>query len=143
MIDAWSSEWPTDPGYYWFYGCPYGLNDGKFHLSIALVESSDDGGLIVRIGGGLPYTCAASAIGNQSCEFGVWHPVVMPELPGGSGVNDDLHARLAAKIAEWRKPDPYFETKQSRERKRCADELEVLLEELPEGEQQGEDARVR
>lgn len=47
----WKSEWPTEPGYYWFYGKPY-RNEfrRKPELNFVKISKCGNGLLITREG---------------------------------------------------------------------------------------------
>jgi hypothetical protein len=77
----WSPEWPTESGYYWFYGKKYGMGDNRLHL-VQILDKIDatckagvtDGHLIYNDG--------------MNPAKGVWQPADLPDLPVNLGVND-------------------------------------------------------
>ena len=54
----WTNEWPTEEGYYWFWGYPYGksivegrgLGDSKPSLSVIHVSPISNGMMVTRDG---------------------------------------------------------------------------------------------
>jgi len=51
----WTPKWPTEPGSYWFYGCPYDTKyfDGKQiepELNYVEIRKVANGNMIVRSG---------------------------------------------------------------------------------------------
>ena len=73
MTDTWTDKWPTEIGWYWFWGQPhYGLRDlpaqlysVEVHMAGGLSVYITDGSIMYRGGGG----------------WGTWGPAVLPELP--------------------------------------------------------------
>ena len=69
----WTNEWPTEPGYYWFYGQLFrdrSNSADEFHF-IRVYETAN--GRIVCVTGGYLLSRESGA--------GVWCPVGFPDLP--------------------------------------------------------------
>ncbi len=56
-MTIWTEEWPTEPGWYWFWGYPYGkkkskhdLGDNEPRLNIVRVAKISNGVMYVREG---------------------------------------------------------------------------------------------
>lgn len=71
MSAAWTEQWPTEPGWYWFYG-----TEADMAVRLMAVE------VVVSNKQTLMYKAGMVYIYPQSA-FGVWLPIVMPELPAG------------------------------------------------------------
>lgn len=75
----WSKIWPTESGWYWFYGNPWARNNGTGaakrpnELYMVKVHVNEiNGQVFCNLGGGLMYAREA---------VGVWQPTIVPELP--------------------------------------------------------------
>lgn len=68
----WIDEWPTRPGWYWFYGQCFGDRTGQpeFHY-VKVTKTSNS--IAYLTGGHFLYP-------SEHAE-GVWQPVVFPALP--------------------------------------------------------------
>lgn len=69
--EGWSKDWPTEPGYYWFYGWRIS-SDYNPRLHFAKVYQAVSG-LIVAVGG--------CSISREDGADGYWMPVRVPEAP--------------------------------------------------------------
>lgn len=75
MRTQWKTEWPTEPGLYWFYGFPYGLRERDAKIDLSLVRAVKNGqGSITCIREGHFFYKSEGAIGK-------FIPVELPELP--------------------------------------------------------------
>lgn len=76
---VWSNEWPTESGWYWFYGNPFAYNHGgrAANLPDALYAAYSH----VNIDTGNAYIVTGEIIMYRSSCRGVWQPMVTPELP--------------------------------------------------------------
>ena len=68
----WTTEWPTEPGHYWFYGWCFRDRDkpAKFHC----VE-------VWKLQKGRAYVTDGHFLYKAEGAEGVWQPVEFPELP--------------------------------------------------------------
>ena len=69
MNTDWTKEWPTTPGWYWFYGVEGGM---QIRLMSVEVVASNKKTLMYKAG--MVYIYPGSA-------DGVWQSAVVPELP--------------------------------------------------------------
>ena len=46
-MDEWAEEWPTEPGYYWFYGWPFILRHYAPRLHFVHVRKLKKNGLLL------------------------------------------------------------------------------------------------
>lgn len=75
----WSAEWPTEPGWYWFYGArsAYAAKNGQVELRPCAVRKSANGVLYV-MDGAFMYRAEGGA--------GLWSPIAEPAKPPLTGV---------------------------------------------------------
>lgn len=73
----WTTEWPTEPGTYWFYGYRYGY-DGRLpnlnFVEIRSLQNSHGGWSLVGITRG-------AFMYKQEGHDGLWLPAELPPLP--------------------------------------------------------------
>lgn len=68
-MSKWSSEWPIEPGHYWFYGTRYENEEPELcHIEVWKCQN------------GVAYVVRGSFM-YQSEANGVWLPLETPELP--------------------------------------------------------------
>ena len=69
----WTKEWPTEIGWYWFWGQPhYGLRDLPAQLySVEVHYTRND----------MAYVANGSFMYKGGGGWGVWCPAILPELP--------------------------------------------------------------
>ena len=69
----WTKEWPTEIGFYWFYGFLWSRReDDKPRLDSVEVKP---------IGNGIMYVAGGSFIYKTEECIGFWHKADLPELP--------------------------------------------------------------
>ena len=70
----WTHEWPTKPGWYWFYGDPY-KKEPEFRYIVLHPVSVHQGAnsLVYVTGAGFMYKVEASN--------GLWTKMIVPEVP--------------------------------------------------------------
>lgn len=70
----WTSEWPTEPGHYWFYGCRYAgrARPGRPYYVTVLERQTL---------GSVYYITCGDYLSKAGGAEGVWQPVQFPELP--------------------------------------------------------------
>lgn len=66
----WQQEWPTEPGWYWFY---YHWNLSERKLRLTAVE-------VKKIANGLAYVGMGTFLYPGEVT-GLWQPIAAPELP--------------------------------------------------------------
>lgn len=73
-MTEWTKEWPTEPGWYWFYGQKFrGWNDdGDPQLYMVIVHKTRNGVACV-VDGHFMYA--------QEGAWGWWQPAILPDLP--------------------------------------------------------------
>lgn len=69
MKTIWTSQWPTEPGMYWFYGQRYGIGEAR----LSLVEASCSMT-------GMNYMCRGGFFTPKEAT-GVFAPIALPTLP--------------------------------------------------------------
>lgn len=75
----WTTDWPTIPGWYWFYGDPYAKASNKATIKVELYPVK-----VVKIANGVSYISNGSFVyKREAAEGGLWQPMQLPELPGG------------------------------------------------------------
>lgn len=69
----WTDEWPSEPGWYWFWGQPhYGLRSLDSELySVRVYETST----------GLAFVAEGDFMYRGGGGRGLWCPAVLPDLP--------------------------------------------------------------
>ena len=76
----WTKEWPTESGFYWFYGFLWSRMDGdKPHLVSVEVR---------QISNGIMYVAKGAFIYKREKHIGFWHKADFPELPSHSELMD-------------------------------------------------------
>lgn len=76
----WSKDWPTKPGYYWFYGYKCGSYENRpKRLSVVVVDTARNG--VCVIPNRFIYVCDGQFIYKKEGYDGVWQEVILPELP--------------------------------------------------------------
>jgi len=75
-MTKWIKEWPTEPGWYWFWGKTY-KGSLKHELYMVQVWQMASGGLAYVTGGALLHEWEGAE--------GMWHPAVVPEPPPSVG----------------------------------------------------------
>lgn len=75
--EVWTKEWPTEPGYYWFYGQPYAktLYDPRLHI-VTVHRTANES---------IVYLVEGSFMRKSAGVEGVWCPAMLPEPPCGGG----------------------------------------------------------
>lgn len=68
---TWTSDWPQDLGWYWFFGNPYSKQDRDPILSAVQVHQGANT---------LVYICGAAFM-YKSEAVGVWAPMIVPPTP--------------------------------------------------------------
>jgi len=68
----WSNVWPTETGFYWFYGILYKGSEGLYQLYFAKVRKTLKS-VVYIIDGHFVYECEGAK--------GVWTLIPTPELP--------------------------------------------------------------
>lgn len=78
MIEAWTSEWPDKPGWFWFYGhrSSYGAKHGKPELFAVSVK---------KISNGVMYVADGHFIFEAEGAVGKFAPMIVPESPTAGG----------------------------------------------------------
>lgn len=71
-MSQWVKEWPTEPGWYWFYGLRYSREQPE--LNPVQVWRAGDGNNAYVVRGSFLYK-------SEGAE-GVWQPMALPDLPG-------------------------------------------------------------
>ncbi len=84
----WTEQWPTKPGYYWFYGWPFKDRDDKPKLHF--VEVWKEGAFVTN--GHFLY----KSEGGE----GYWMPVETPTPPKAYVIHSLMHARCGG-IDKW------------------------------------------
>jgi hypothetical protein len=81
MEAAWSSEWPTESGYYWFYG----YRDAQGKRYDEKKGENAEGPLLYTalVRGPKLVVCAGSFLFRDGAE-GLWYPLSVPTLPDGT-----------------------------------------------------------
>ena len=69
---AWTTEWPTEPGWYWFFGFRFKSRDRPPELATVRVHKTMKG--VARVGG-------ASFMYRGEGDHGVWAKLDTPEPP--------------------------------------------------------------
>ena len=72
----WTAEWPTDPGWYWFYGYRFGRDDDKDKPELLPVQ-------VWRIANGVAWVVGGRGHFMYQGEgtTGLWLPLSEPEAP--------------------------------------------------------------
>ena len=73
LLPSWSPEWPTEPGWYWFYGWEFGASTS--------VEAALDTVEVFASGGALVYIRSGHALRKEKGATGLWLPLETPEVP--------------------------------------------------------------
>jgi hypothetical protein len=74
---TWTKEWPTKPGWYWFYGWPYGrveLFDEGIEPELNVVN-------VWKVANGLAYIRNGNFWYKEDKPVGLFCPMDVPELP--------------------------------------------------------------
>lgn len=71
---SWTSEWPIEPGWYWFYGWPFSDRDKL--ASLYCVE-------VWKLQNGYAYVTHGHFMYKGEGAEGLWQPMTLPELPQG------------------------------------------------------------
>lgn len=69
----WTIEWPSEPGYYWFYGWAFTDRSRDPELHFVKVRGIAQGKLM--------YVTNGHFLFKQEGGEGYWMPVTLPELP--------------------------------------------------------------
>ena len=69
----WTQEWPTEPGWYWFYGQCFRNWTGEWCPRLYYVTAR-------RCSNGMVYTTDGHFMYEEEAQ-GWWQPAVLPELP--------------------------------------------------------------
>ncbi len=93
---AWTDNWPTVPGTYWFYGDMYGeLNRFDYHIC-----------KVWAISNGIAYVTEGTFMHKAEGALGIFAPITFPGLPGGklpTSIKDAI-ARVGA--GKFKKEQP-------------------------------------
>ena len=81
MKVEWSKEWPTERGYYWFYG-DIDENDPQFFKLDFAEVCGEKGDIVAYIGERIFLQKGKSGIN------GFWAPVEFPDIPSKAIIND-------------------------------------------------------
>ncbi len=82
MASEWTRDWPTEPGWYWFYGWAYGRitrangNPEAPRLEAAQVHQAGSGS-----GQHLMHIRTGQFMYKSEGAIGLWLPMDVPELP--------------------------------------------------------------
>lgn len=68
--NIWMEKWPTEPGYYWFYGQQFKASTVRLHFVN-----------VMRVRNSLVYVCDNSIMYKPEAGFGLWMIIIPPELP--------------------------------------------------------------
>jgi hypothetical protein len=69
---AWTEVWPTEPGWWWYYGT-WTRNDFDARLSAVKIRKG--------AGDAVFYVADGANLWRSEGAFGVWLPLVPPEIP--------------------------------------------------------------
>ena len=78
MSEAWSREWPTEPGWYWFYGFPFGK--GRYGEQLPRLVPIN----VQRASNDWIYSAISHFLYKEEGAEGLWTPMVIPDLPNRS-----------------------------------------------------------
>lgn len=81
----WTKEWPTCPGYYWFYGWCFGDRDRAAKHHYVKVR---------KIANGVSYVADGHFLYKAEGGDGYWSPAITPVLP------DELFDSLVEQMEE-------------------------------------------
>mgnify|MGYP001590491584 CR=1 FL=1 len=65
----WTDEWPTEPGYYWFYGWKYGKTFAAIDKPIVVTFRNTSNG----------FRCDDSSMEDEA--VGMWQRIAPPAVP--------------------------------------------------------------
>jgi hypothetical protein len=71
---SWTSEWPTELGWYWFYGDPYSKNPDPKHVLLHPVKVNQGANALI-------YVTGNSFMYKSEASKGLWKPMIVPEEP--------------------------------------------------------------
>ncbi len=73
-MEKWTHEWPTEIGWYWFYGDPHGKYPKTRHVKLQPVS--------VHQGANSPvYVVGAAFMYQSSASAGLWTKMIVPDIP--------------------------------------------------------------
>jgi hypothetical protein len=67
----WSAEWPTKPGYYWFFGYQFKSESNKHLYTVRVVSIADNKRATI---------CEGSFMYKSATGKGYWQEIELPEL---------------------------------------------------------------
>lgn len=79
-MTMWTTEWPTESGFYWFYGFLWGYRNGDKPRLVSVEVSP--------ISNGIMYVTKGSFIYKREGHIGLWHVADLPKLPSHSELMD-------------------------------------------------------
>lgn len=68
----WTHEWPTEPGWYWFYGDPHGIE--KHFTRLYPVR-------VYKVSNGWAHIAEGNFMFPSEASDGVWIKMIVPKLP--------------------------------------------------------------
>ena len=68
----WTKQWPTEPGFYWFYGWPFRDREHKPELHFVDVW---------KVINGITFVTQGFFLYKEEGADGYWMPAELPELP--------------------------------------------------------------
>ena len=78
VVDRWTSGWPVNPGWYWFYGWTSEYDKRTGEPKLRPVQVSDAGPAEKRF---RVYVCGGAFLYEGEGAEGKWRPMDVPELP--------------------------------------------------------------
>lgn len=70
-VSAWQSEWPKEPGWYWFYGYLFGGEEKKILIPVEVFRGQN----------GMVYSARSHFMWSSEGTDGIWQRIEMPEIP--------------------------------------------------------------
>ena len=67
----WKNEWPTEPGFYWFFGWQWDKEPGKRPPKWSVVQVIE----------GIRYVSNSHFMYKAESHPGKWHPILQPSEP--------------------------------------------------------------
>lgn len=79
----WTTKWPDEPGWYWFFGDPFGALDvNRDHVRNYTVRVS-------QASNAMMYVCEGHFLYQSEASPGFWTPMVVPPVPDEENITDD------------------------------------------------------
>ena len=76
MKEKWTIDWPIVPGWYWYWGDPFGQTKGRRQQDIRAyaVRVSQGANSVVRV-------CEGHFMYRNEVSPGFWMPMIVPDAP--------------------------------------------------------------